>query len=169
LGLVLALIAVAQIVGALIGATDPLQPLKPLTARLAPAAAAHTTQAELPALPFKRINSALELDAALQQAHGQPVMLDFYAEWCVACKEMDRFTFADLKVQQRLRNVVLLQADVTANTPQHQALMKRFGIYGPPGILFFGANGQEHEDARVIGFQKPDDFLKSLGAVLPLP
>ena len=115
-------------------------------------------------LPFKRVQSVAELDAALAQAQadGRAVMLDFYADWCVSCIEMERDTFTDALVQSRLKGVVLLQADVTLNSADDRALMQRFGLFGPPGILFFGPQGSEQVQARVIGFQNAQDFLRSL-------
>jgi thiol:disulfide interchange protein DsbD len=115
-------------------------------------------------LPFKRVQSVAELDAALTQAQadGRAVMLDFYADWCVSCVEMERDTFTDALVQSRLKGVVLLQADVTLNSADDRALMQRFGLFGPPGILFFGPQGGEQVQARVIGFQNAQDFLQSL-------
>lgn len=115
-------------------------------------------------LPFQRVRSVAELDAAVAQARadGRAVMLDFYADWCVSCIEMERDTFTDALVQSRLKGVVLLQADVTQNSDEDRALMQRFGLFGPPGMIFFDAQGQERGDARVIGFQKPQDFLNSL-------
>lgn len=115
-------------------------------------------------LPFKRVHSLAELDAAVAQARadGRAVMLDFYADWCVSCIEMERETFADALVQSRLKGVVLLQADVTLNSADDRALMQRFGLFGPPGILFFDLQGQEQAQARVIGFQNAQAFLLSL-------
>ena len=89
-------------------------------------------------------------------------MLDFYADWCVACKEFAKFTFSDPRVQSRLKNAVLLQADVTANSADDKALLKRFNLFGPPGIIFYSAQGQEQSQARVIGFEDADAFLRSL-------
>lgn len=115
-------------------------------------------------LPFKRVHSVAELDAAVAQARadGRAVMLDFYADWCVSCIEMERGTFTDALVQSRLKGVVLLQADVTLNSADDRALMQRFGLFGPPGILFFNPQGEEQVDARVIGFQNAQAFLASL-------
>jgi len=115
-------------------------------------------------LPFKRVHSVAELDAAVAQARadGRSVMLDFYADWCASCLEMERDTFSDALVQSRLKGVVLLQADVTLNSVDDRALMQRFGLLGPPGILFFDTEGQEQPAARVIGFQNAQAFLSSL-------
>jgi thiol:disulfide interchange protein DsbD len=89
-------------------------------------------------------------------------MLDFYADWCVSCKEMERFTFSDPAVQARLSQLALLQADVTANRPEDKALLQRFRLFGPPGIVFFDRTGREIEGLRVIGYQPSDKFLKTL-------
>jgi thiol:disulfide interchange protein DsbD len=91
-------------------------------------------------------------------------MLDFYADWCVTCKEMERFTFSDPRVQARLAGVLLLQADVTANTDEDKALLKRFRLFGPPGTVFFDRSGREVSRIRVIGYQPPATFIKSLEA-----
>ena len=159
LGMVLALLSAVQIIGGLAGAQSPWDPLRPFVSRTG---TAQTSEAS--ALAFQRVSNSQELDEAVAAATqaGQAVMLDFYADWCVACKEMEHFTFTDARVQDRLKNVVLLQADVTANSSDHKALLKRFNLFGPPGILFFDAQGQLLNQARVIGFQKADVFLKSL-------
>ncbi len=109
-------------------------------------------------LKFERINSVEELNEKLR-APGKPVMLDFYADWCVSCKEMEVFTFTDAKVKEKLGGMLLLQADVTANTEQHKELLKRFSLFGPPGIIFFDTRGAEIRGLRVIGYQKADRFL----------
>jgi len=107
-------------------------------------------------LDFKVIKSYEDLQAEL--AKGQPVMFDFYADWCVSCKEMEAFTFSDAKVQSALTGVTLLKADVTANDDIDKALMKQFGIIGPPAILFFDAKGEEQRAQRVVGFKNAEDF-----------
>jgi len=113
--------------------------------------------------PFVRIDSVAELDAKLAAA-GKPVMLDFYADWCVSCKEMEHFTFSDPQVKKQLEGLLLLQVDVTANTAEHKALLKRFGLFGPPGIIFFDAQGREIQGLRVIGYQNSERFLKTLSS-----
>jgi thiol:disulfide interchange protein DsbD len=109
-------------------------------------------------LKFERIVSVAELNEKLRTP-GKPVMLDFYADWCVSCKEMEAFTFTDAKVKEKMNGMLLLQADVTANTEEHKELLKRFSLFGPPGIIFFDARGAEIRGLRVIGYQKADKFL----------
>jgi len=161
---VLALVAgVALVVGALAGGRDPLQPLAGL--RLSDASIEVGGRSGAPnEVRFERVATLAELDARLKVA-AQPVMLDFYADWCVSCKEMERFTFTDAKVRERLAGFTLLQVDVTDNTAEHQALLKRFRLFGPPGIIFFDARGQEIPGLRVIGFQNAERFLESLAQV----
>ena len=110
---------------------------------------------------FIRVASIAELDAKLQSP-GKPVMLDFYADWCVSCKEMEAFTFSDARVKPKLDAMLLLQADVTANTAEHKALLQRFSLFGPPGIIFFDAQGRELKGLRVIGYQNSERFLRTL-------
>ena len=110
---------------------------------------------------FVRVASIAELDAKLESP-GKPVMLDFYADWCVSCKEMDAFTFSDARVKPKLDAMLLLQADVTANTAEHKALLNRFSLFGPPGIIFFDAQGREIKGLRVIGYQNAERFLRTL-------
>lgn len=110
---------------------------------------------------FVRVNSIAELEQKLQ-APGKPVMLDFYADWCVSCKEMEAFTFSDARVKPRMAGMLLLQVDVTDNTEEHKALLKRFRLFGPPGIIFFDAQGAELKGLRVIGYQSAERFLRTL-------
>ena len=94
-------------------------------------------------------------------------MLDFYADWCVSCKEMERFTFSDARVRQALAGWTLLQADVTANSDEDKVLLARFKLFGPPGIIFFDSQGKELGDARVIGFQSAEKFQRTLMSLKP--
>ncbi|MGH8708532.1 MAG: protein-disulfide reductase DsbD [Burkholderiales bacterium] len=110
---------------------------------------------------FVQVRSSAELDARLA-APGKPVMLDFYADWCVSCKEMEAFTFSDARVRQQFARMLLLQADVTENNAEHKALLKRFSLFGPPGIIFFDAQGREIRGLRVIGYQDAERFLVTL-------
>jgi thiol:disulfide interchange protein DsbD len=116
-------------------------------------------------LLFKRIKSTADLDRELDRAValGQPVMLDFYADWCVSCKEMETYTFTDAGVRQALAKVVLLQADVTANDAEDKALLRRFGIYGPPTSVFVGADGIERGGYRVVGYMPAKEFRTHVG------
>lgn len=151
---VFALVGVIQIVGAASGGTDPLQPLARLTSRGEGTGAAGVPH-------FTMIRNAGDLDAALR-APGRPVMLDFYADWCVSCKEMERFTFTDSVVRQKLAGALLLKADVTANNAEDRELLKRFHLFGPPGTIFFDARGQEIAAARLVGFQSSAGFIQTL-------
>jgi thiol:disulfide interchange protein DsbD len=153
LGALAALYGVAMLAGALAGNVNPLQPLAGLGSSAGPAAPER-------ALAFTRIKTVEDFDRALAsaQAAGRPLMLDFYADWCVSCKEMEHRTFTDPGVQAGLADAVLLQADVTANDDADQALLKRFGILGPPTIVFYGADGTERADYRVVGFKPADEF-----------
>jgi thiol:disulfide interchange protein DsbD len=110
---------------------------------------------------FTRVQSIAELEQKLQSP-GKPVILDFYADWCVSCKEMEALTFSDARVKPKMSGMLLLQADVTANTAEHQALLKRFHLFGPPGIIFFDAQGGELKGLRVIGYQNAERFLRTL-------
>jgi len=144
--------ALLLVVGAVRGATDPLHPL-------ANPAAAKAREAV-----FEQIHSVAELDAVVAQAAaaGQPVMLDFYADWCASCKEMERYTFSDPAVRSQLGNLRLLRADVTANNDDDQALLKRFGIFGPPTIAFYDRAGREQPAYRVVGYMKAGEFSSLL-------
>jgi len=140
-----------QLVGVATGGRDLLAPL----AHLGKGGAQH-------GLSFTRIKTVAQLDAALAQTAGKTVILDFYADWCVSCKEMEKLTFVKPEVQARLANTVLLQVDVTANDADDKAMLKRFKLFGPPGIILFDARGQEIPDSRVIGFQDAQKFMQSL-------
>lgn len=150
-----------QWVGAAAGGTDPLKPLRGVFGVSPAQAASAGPGAMSQPLVFQKIHSVAELDAALKSA-GRPVMLDFYADWCKSCKEMERFTFSDPQVQQRLSKALLLKADVTANNEEDRALLKRFKLFGPPGTIFFDRAGAELQDKRVIGFQDAATFIRSL-------
>jgi thiol:disulfide interchange protein DsbD len=146
-----ALFGVALLAGALAGSRDPLRPLAVFTA-----GTPHSTP-----VAWTRVASLDELQKHLQ-APGRPVVLDFYADWCVSCKEMESFTFSDPKVRTQLDRLLLLQVDVTANNENDKALLKRFSLFGPPGIIFFDAEGREIKGLRVIGYQNAERFLKTL-------
>jgi thiol:disulfide interchange protein DsbD len=153
IGIVMLLTGAALLIGALAGSRDPLQPLAGLRGG--------AVAAESARLPFEPVRSVAELDARLA-AVDRPVMLDFYADWCVSCKEMEKFTFADPAVRARLAGFTLLKADVTANSADDKALLARFGLFGPPGIIFFDPRGKEIAGVRVVGYQEAASFLRSL-------
>ena len=150
-----------MLVGAVKGNDNPFDPVRGLLSGKTAVASA---------LPFKRVTSVEELDreVAAARAAGKPAMLDFSAEWCVSCKEMEKYTFPDEGVRAALEGVVLLQADVTENNEQDKALLKRFRIFGPPTIAFFGPDGVERENYRVIGFKNAERFREHvLRAIAP--
>jgi thiol:disulfide interchange protein DsbD len=152
LGAACVVLGATQLVGVASGARDPLAPL-----------ARFTGGAPAQPLAFTRIKTVAQLDAALAATGGRTALLDFYADWCVSCKEMEKLTFVDPAVKARLANTVLLQVDVTANDADDRAMLKRFGLFGPPGIILFDRQGKEIPDSRVIGYQDAAKFLGSLG------
>ncbi len=157
-GLIAGLYGLAAVAGAALGGTNPLAPIPAF------AAPAHT-------LSFRLIKSVADLDreVALASAHGHGVLVDFSADWCTSCKEMERYTFTDPLVHAALATAVLLRADVTANDAQDQALLKRFGIFGPPTIAFYGNDGRERTQYRVVGYLKAASFAARTRAALHAP
>jgi thioredoxin:protein disulfide reductase len=152
LAVVLAGFALLQWAAAASGGADPLRPWAQWAGK--------STQV---ALTFTLVRTEAEFDSAVRAA-GRPVMLDFYADWCVSCKEMEAFTFSDPMIQARLRGAMLLKVDVTQNNAADRALLKRFGLFGPPGTLFFDAQGGEVKVARVLGYQDSARFAQTLSA-----
>jgi len=161
LGLVLVLLGTLELVGAAAGGDYWLKPLDKL-GRSASQAADHEQTV------FRRIKSIEDLDAAITQAskQGKVAMLDFYADWCVECLRMERNTFHEPEVQVLLGEMQPLQADVTDHDETDQALMRKFGIIGPPAILFFDRNGEEMKGWRLVGYFTPEEFSQHLGSVL---
>ncbi len=153
IGILALLLGVSYLIGSLSGARDILRPLS----NIGPV----TNEAPI-TLRFERVKNATELDARIKQSEGKTVMLDFYADWCVSCKEMERFTFSDAAVQTKLKNTVLLQADVTANSEDDKALLQRFQLFGPPATIFFDSHGKEKQNFRITGYQDAPQFLLSL-------
>jgi thioredoxin:protein disulfide reductase len=152
-------------VGALSGGDSIAQPLGHLARR----ADAGSLAAGDPAAPrFQRVTSDGELQQALAAAAGRPIMLDYYADWCVACKEMEHLTFSDPQVRDRMRQALLIQADVTRDSADSRALLKRFQLFGPPAIVFLDAQGRETDPGqRVVGFMPASDFRQRLERVIP--
>lgn len=150
-GLLLLIAGAAELVGAAAGGRDLLQPLRGI---------AGSAQQEA-GLAFRAVKGVDGLDRALAEAaaQGRPVMLDFYADWCVSCKEMERFVYTRPEVHQALAGHVLLKADVTANDGADQALLKRYGLFGPPATLFFGKDGRERRALRLIGYEDAARFV----------
>ena len=157
-GLLTLIYGILLLIGAASGGKDPLQPLAGLRGGAIASGGAASSADH--AVPFRRIKSVADLDAqvAAAAAAGKPVMLDFYADWCASCKEMEKYTFTDAAVRAALANAVLLQADVTANDDQDKALLARFEIFGPPTIAFFGADGVERRNFRLVGFTPAEEF-----------
>ena len=154
---------VVLLLGALTGGSNPLKPLASINV----GGGSVIVEAEHE-LPFKRIKTVDDLDRELaaSSSQGKTAFLDFYADWCVSCKEMEAYTFTDGEVQAELSNSVWLQADVTANDEADQALLNRFGVFGPPTIIFFGADGQQRHGYEVVGYMKAKDFVKHLRQAL---
>ena len=163
LGVLFLTYGILMLIGAAAGGKDTVQPLRGLG--FSSGTAAHRETAR-----FQRIKTTQDLDQALARAgqFGKPVLLDFYADWCVSCKEMERYTFSDPEVAAEMQRFLLLQADVTANDAADQALLQgRFGLPGPPAILFFDAQGRELRDRRIVGFLSKDEFLSHLRGIQP--
>jgi len=161
LGVVLLIYGALQLFGAAAGGKDTLQPLHGLAMSAGGGSgAAMGNMQHGGKMVFKNFKGLAELEreVAAASAAGKSVMVDFYADWCVSCKEMEKYTFSDAGVQQALTNTVLLKADVTADDDIDKALMKEFGVFGPPSILFFGVDGKERRSYRVVGFVKPGPF-----------
>ena len=153
-GIVMLVTGSAMLLGVLAGNRDPLA----FAARADGEASVGNT------FPFEMVATVADLDAKVL-ASSLPVMLDVYAEWCAACKEMEHLRFADPAVRERLAGFRLLKADVTENDADDQALLKRFGLFGPPGMAFFGRGGNEHAGLRRVGFKDADGFLQHIAAI----
>lgn len=158
LGISMLAYGVLMLIGVASNSTDPLQPLRGLALGGAPGMSGPLKPNRL---EFRSVNSVADLDKALADtaARGQTAMLDFYADWCVSCKEMERYTFSDPRVIEALAPMVLLKADVTENSDRNAELMKRFNLVGPPATLFFGPDGEERKALRVIGYMEAEQFL----------
>jgi thiol:disulfide interchange protein DsbD len=163
-GLLAILYGLLLFLGSLTGGSNPLKPLATVSF------GGGVMVAEDRHLEFERIKTVDDLDRELAAASaaGKTAMLDFYADWCVSCIEMEEYTFTDAGVQQALSNTVTLQADVTANDEADQALLQRFGVFGPPTIIFFGTDGQQRHGYEVVGYMKAKDFTEHLNQAFGL-
>ncbi|MFP5393661.1 MAG: thioredoxin family protein, partial [Gammaproteobacteria bacterium] len=150
MGAAFGLLGLIQLAGVATGGRDVLAPL------------AHLRGGAAQGVHFQRIKTVADLDAALARNAGKTALLDFYADWCVSCKEMEKLTFVDTRVKAALADTLLLQVDVTANDAEDRAMLKRFGLFGPPGIILFDRSGREIAGARVIGYQNAERFAASL-------
>ena len=160
LGFMILLYGISLLVGGMAGAKNILHPLDPFIAQVqaAPIKAQHKK--------FEKITSIDELNAILAESKGQKVMVDFYADWCTACKELEAKTFSDENVKTAMDNYVLVQVNLTANDEAARAISAKFGIFGPPAILFFDENGTRQKDADIVGFKEPQEFIKHLGYIV---
>lgn len=152
LGIIFLVYGLILFYGGIKGETNPLAPISAEV----PSTVSEKTAT---ALEFKTIHSSEELDAILAESKGKKVMLDFYADWCTACKELDEITFKDPSVIQSLKNYVLVRADVTADSDSEKALSKRFGLFGPPAMIFFDESGKSIKGADLIGYKDPQSFI----------
>jgi thiol:disulfide interchange protein DsbD len=182
IGVLILLIGLILVLGAFTGGTDPFRPLSGLLSPSQPAmpgegvSGSKETQALTPyasrltpqtrALAFQTVTGLGELEEFFKEPPGRPLMLYVGADWCTACKELERFTFADPKVQQALKGLALIKADVTRDNEQTRALLKKFGLFGPPAVLFFDGKGEEIPGTRVIGVQKAGEFMVSLTKII---
>ena len=155
-GVLLGAYAATLLTGAALGGTHPFAPL---------------SHGGPPTLRFAPLGSVAELqrDVRAAAARHQTVMVDFYADWCTSCKEMEASTFTNPQVRRALAHTLLLRADVTADNAADQALLKHFGIYGPPTIAFYGPNGHERRHERVVGYLDAAAFLRRVEAALGRP
>ncbi|MDN5053101.1 protein-disulfide reductase DsbD [Aliarcobacter butzleri] len=149
---VIFILGVILFVGAISGATNPLNPLEKFTS-------SKMTQISDEKLIFKKVKNIQELELAIKNSN-KPVMLDFWASWCVSCKELEEITFQDEQVINKLQEFTLLKADVTENNDEDKALQKKFGVVGPPALIFWDKDKNEIQASRIIGYKNPKDFLE---------
>ena len=161
LGFMVLLYGISLLIGGMAGAKNPLHPLDPFL----PNKEATVSVAQNQHKTFEKITSIEELDAILAENKGKKVMVDFYADWCSACKELEEKTFSNEAVKSAMDNYVLVQVDLTANDEAARAISSKYGIFGPPAILFFDENGERIKSADIIGFKTSDEFLKHLGEI----
>lgn len=156
--IILFIYSLALLIGALAGSTSLAKPLE----FLKPQAVTSMVQTTQEHAKFIKVTSIEELDSVLAKNKGKQIMLDFYADWCTACKELEKVTFSNKDVINELDSFVLVQADVTENSDANKKLTKKYGVFGPPAILFFTDKGELQESKTIIGFIEPDKFLTHL-------
>ncbi|MDP3290665.1 MAG: protein-disulfide reductase DsbD [Sulfuricurvum sp.] len=161
LGIIILLYGMSLLLGGMSGAKDPLHPLDPFLPNKEVAVSVAQNQHKT----FERITSIEELEAILAENKGQKVLVDFYADWCTACKELEEKTFSDESVKTAMDSYVLVQVDLTANDDAAKAISSKYGIFGPPAILFFDENSARIKSADIVGFKEPQEFLKHLGEI----
>ncbi len=160
-GILIFMYALMLFIGGFTGGSSLLNPLENVQAPQS-MMTAPSVQVDAVEAVFTVIGSEDELEALLEKSKGKKVLLDFYADWCVSCKELEEITFADPAVKARMSEFVLIQADVTDNSDAQKALTKRFGLFGPPGIIFFDEEGNEMKGRELVGFKPPAEFLSHL-------
>ena len=160
LGFMILLYGMSLLLGGMAGAKDLVHPLDPFLAKGQQVSASVTTHKT-----FEKIRAIEELDAILLENKGKTVMVDFYADWCTSCKEFEKITFSDESVKGEMDKFVLVQVDLTANDAAAKAFTKKYGIFGPPAILFFDGDGHLENDKTIIGFKEPKEFLEHLRGV----
>ena len=152
LTVVIFVLGVSLLIGAISGSTNPLKPFEKFTS-------SKGVQVSSEKLIFTKIKNIEELNLAIANS-SKPVMLDFWASWCVACKELEEITFKDEEVIKKLQGFTLLKADVTANNDDDKALQKLYGIVGPPGLIFWNKDKEEVSSSKIVGYKNPKDFLQ---------
>jgi thiol:disulfide interchange protein DsbD len=157
LGFLILLYGMSLLLGGMAGAKDLVHPLDPFLGKVQQASVVDTTHKK-----FQKITSLDELDAILADNKGKKVMVDFYADWCTSCKEFEEKTFSDGEVRAEMDKLVLVQVDLTANDAASKAFTKKYGIFGPPAILFFDENGHLNKEEMIVGFKEPKEFLDHL-------
>ena len=161
LGLISFLISISLFIGSITGASSLLNPLEKLLAQV-PVMVQGSGKQELRENSFQEIHSIAELDKIISESKGKKIMLDFYADWCTSCKELEHLTFSDPRVKEAWKDYVLIQANVTENTDDEKALSKRFGLFGPPALIFFDESGKEIQSKKVIGYIPAEELLEKL-------
>ncbi|MBU1658136.1 protein-disulfide reductase DsbD [bacterium] len=161
LAVILFIYATVLFVGTLGGGTSMTKPLE----FLKPQVMVSDLQEELQSVEFEKVSSLKELDVILSKNKGKKIMLDFYADWCTACKELEEITFSDNNVMNKMSEFVLIQADITANGKEQKELSKKYGVFGPPAILFFDKNAKVIKSKTIVGFIGPDEFLAHLNKI----